>query len=546
MHSKSLGFQMCRWSLVGTFVGLLSMSACVGDAPKSTGEEPPADEILDEIGESGLRRLSAAEYDSTIYDLLGVRVEAALVLPQDIRRPFDNEYATQLASEALINSADSLAGSITTEVLADSALRDNMMPCEPTGADDEACYREFIASFGRRVLRRPLATEEVDRFAAFMTHAAEANDFWIAVDTALRVFLQHPEFLNRVEIGTPIKGEEGVFRLSDYELATRLSYLLWGSTPPPWLLDAAEEGSLKTAEGIRTNVTKLLEDPDAKERVARFHSMWLGYETLPHAPELATDLKGETGALINRVMFEDNAPWVQMLRSDETYLTPALAEHYELPAPSGSGGWVPYGSSGRQGLLSQGSFLSAMSKFGDTSPTQRGLLISRALFCTDVPLPDPELNVNIDEPPEGPDADACKIDRYNMWEVDGCKGCHIAIDPVGFGLENYDAAGRFRAFEPDRPDCPIDGKGTMPGVGDFTGPAELADMVATSPKINACVATHLYQFAMGRLDFKSQDKKLLERLVDVASIDGEIYLQTLIIELVAADAFRYRREEAAQ
>ncbi len=296
---------------------------------------------------SGLRRLSAAEYDATVFDLLGVRVEAALVMPEDIRRPFDNEYATQLASEALINSADSLAGSITTEVLADNALRDNMMPCEPTGPDDEACYREFVASFGRQVLRRPLATEEVDRFASFMTHAAEANDFWIAVDTALRVFLQHPEFLNRVEIGTPVKGQEGVFRLSDYELATRLSYLLWGSTPPPWLLDAAAEGSLKTAEGIRTNVTKLLEDPDAKDRVARFHSMWLGYETLPHAPELAADLKGETTALITRVMFEDKAPWVQMLRS--------------------------YGSAGRQGLLSQGSFLSAVSKFGDTSPTQRGL-----------------------------------------------------------------------------------------------------------------------------------------------------------------------------
>ncbi len=537
-----------RWLLLAALTGALSLGACVGDIGDGSIASPdaPSEQTLNEIGESGMRRLSAAEYNATVFDLLGVVVDGSSVLPQDVRRPYDNEYATQQASEALINSVDSLSGDIAAAVLADTTLRDKMMPCQPSGPNDEACYRAFVAKFGRLALRRPLTTEEIDRFGAFMAHATEADDFWVAIDSALRAFLQHPEFLYRIEIGTPVAGQPGVFRLTDYQLATRLSYLLWGSTPPPWLLDAAEAGELATPEGARANAMKLLADDIALERIARFHSMWLGYEALPFAPDLAADLKLETTSLIDRVMFKDEGPWLDLLRSQETFLTPALAQHYGLPEPAGGeAGWVSYGDSGRQGLLSQGSFLSAVSKFGDTSPTQRGLLIRRFLFCETINRPDPSLNVNVDEPP-GDDPNACKIDRYNMWQREGCKGCHLSMDPVGFGLERYDASGRYREFQPDRPDCPIDGNGVMAGVGDFNGPAELSDLVAQNPDINACVATQLYRFTMGRSGLKSNDKNLLKRLVEVASVDGELHLQTLIAELAGSDAFRHRREEKVQ
>lgn len=533
-----------RWMLLGAFGSLLSLG-CQGNINVPGGDTPDT-EVLDEIGESGIRRLSAAEYNATVLDLLGVSVDSELVLPEDIRRPFDNEYVTQKSSEALVNSASVLAGNITTQVLTDTGLRDRIMPCEPSSASDEECFRKFLSEFGRKALRRTLSDTEVDRFATLFSHAEDESDFWVAVDSALRVFLQHPEFLHRIEIGSAVTGQDGVYRLTDFELATRISYLLLGSTPPPWLLDAAESGELKTPEGVRTNTLKLFETPNARERIARFHGMWLGFEKLPHAPELAADLELETTALINKVIFDDNGPWLDMLRSTETFLTPTLAQHYELPAPTGESGWVPYGSTGRQGLLSQGSFLSAVSKFGDTSPTQRGLLIRRALFCETIYLPAPDLNVNVDEPPETEDPNACKIERYNMWKTPGCESCHESIDPVGFGLENYDSAGRFRAFQPERPDCPIDGKGTLAGVGEFSGPAELSNLVAENPDINACIATQMYRFTMGRSELKAEDNRILTRLVESASVEGELHLKTLIVELVASDAFRFRREEAAQ
>jgi hypothetical protein len=487
------------------------------------------------------------EYDATVRDLLGVIVTSETALPEDLRTPFDNDYTKQIASQALITSADVLAGDIAEQVVADPALRDAIMPCAPAGPDDVACFREFVATFGRRAFRRPLEAEEVDRFAAFVTHAQTAGDFWVAVDSALRAFLQHPAFLYRVELGAPIADIPGVFRLSDYELGTRLSYLLLGSTPPDWLLDAATAGQLAQSDGVRAVAAELLADERAHARVARFHAMWLGYERLPHAATLAEAMQLETGALLDRVIFEQQLPWVELLRASETYLTPELAQHYGLPAPAGGQpGWVPYGDSGRQGLLSQGSFLSAAAKFDDTSPTQRGLLIRTRLFCQEISLPPPELMVNTDMPPEGPDPNACKTERYVMWKTDGCKMCHALLEPVGFGLESYDAAGRFRTTEPDRPDCPIDGQGTLEGVGSFSGPAELSDLMIAAGQVDACVATQLIRFAAGRYDLGGYDQRLQKRLAEAASAaDGQLHFDTLLMELVASEAFRHRREEVA-
>ncbi len=526
-------------------------AACVGDIGGIPGEgaggpEGPTQEVLNEIGVNGLRRLTAAEYDATVKDLLGVTVDSEAVLPEDLRTPYDNDYTLQIASEALVSSADSLAGQIAAEVVADTALRDPLMACTPSGADDAECYREFVQTFGRRALRRPLADEEVESFMRFAAHAVTANDFWIAVDSGLRAFLQHPDFLYRVELGTAVDGEPGVFRLTDYELATRASYLLIGSTPPNWLLDDAESGALATAAGMATVVEKLIEDDKTLERVARFHAMWMSYEKLPHAPDIVDGMQQETRALLKRVIFEDQVPWVELLRSTETYLTPALAAHYELPAPDGAGSWVSYGDSGRQGLLSQGSFLSAVAKFEGTSPVQRGLLIRTRLFCQTIERPPPSLNVNTDEPPEGPDPNACKQQRYNMWQTDGCKACHAQLEPVGFGLENYDSAGRYIETERDRPDCPIDGKGNLDGVGDFSGPAELSNLMIEAGKVDECVATQLLRFALGRFELDAEDENFVSRLVGEASGENGLEMRKLLVGMLTSEAFRHRREEVAK
>jgi hypothetical protein len=252
----------------------------------------------------------------------------------------------------------------------------------------------------------------------------------------------------------------------------------------------------------------------------------------------------ETQSLLDRVIFDQRRPWQDVLRATDTFLTPELATHYGLAAPAGGEpGWVSYGDSGRQGLLSQGSFLSAVKKFDDTSPTQRGLLIRTRLFCQTINLPPPSLMVNTDEPPGGSDPNACKNVRYDMWTRDGCKMCHTQLEPVGFGLENFDIAGRYRETEPDRADCPIEGVGRLEGIGEFRGPAELSDLIVSTGMVDACVTTYLVRFAAGRFDLGRYDHALIERVTQDATIEGGLAFDRLLAELVASEAYRYRREE---
>ena len=532
-------------------VALAAAAACVGDIGAPGDEEgggsgpggPGAQQAALEAARTGIRRLTAVEYNAAVKDLLQVDIASETVLPEDQRGPFDNDYTHQLASEALINSADVLASDIAAKVIADTGLRAKLVPCTPSGPSDAACYSEFIHTFGRRAFRRPLASEEVTRFGAFLTHATEENDFWVAVESALLAFMQHPAFLYRAEVGTPVPGKPGVYRLTDHELATRLSFLLIGSTPPDSLLDAADAGKLATPAGVVAAAKELLEDDRAKRQVARFHSMWLGYEKLPHSASLSAAMQQETQALLNKVIFEDKSPWLDVLTSTQTFVTPELATHYGLGAPSNSSGdWVSYGNEPRQGLLSHGSFLSAVAKFSDTSPTQRGLLIRHRLLCEEIAPPPPSLKVNADEPPEGSDPNACKSERYNMWKTDGCSLCHTKMEPIGFGLENFDTAGRYRTHETDRPDCPISGQGELDGIGSFSGPVDLSNRLIEAGGIESCVAAYYVRYALGRYELDERDETFVARMMqDVPR--GEFRLEELILRVVSQETFRLRREE---
>jgi hypothetical protein len=347
-----------------------------------------------------------------------------------------------------------------------------------------------------------------------------------------------------------VAGQPDLRKLDDFEIAARLAYFLTGSTTPDWLLDEAEAGALQEADGLAGAATKLFASEPARARVARFHAMWLSYDQLSRTG-ISGQMHGETEALLARVIFDEQRPWTDILDSNETFLTPELATHYGLPSPvtadpESGAGWVSYGDSGRKGLFSQGTFLSAVSKFGDTSPTQRGLLVRTRLFCETIEKPPAELMVDVDTPPAVADPDACKQDRYFMTEEQACSGCHALMDPIGFGLEAFDATGRIRTTEPDRPDCPIDGEGDFVGLGTFNGPAELADLAVESGKVEACVARQLYRFAVGRYKLDEHDFALLERAVGDASDDSGLRLDAFIESYVTSEAFRFRRDEVQQ
>jgi hypothetical protein len=199
---------------------------------------------------------------------------------------------------------------------------------------------------------------------------------------------------------------------------------------------------------------------------------------------------------------------------------------------------VPYGDSGRRGLLSHGSFLSVAAKFGDTSPTQRGLLVRKRLLCETIPPPPPD--VDVDNPPTSPDSN-CKVDRYAAHRENGsCRACHELIDPIGFGLEQFDHLGQFRAVEAEYPECEITGEGTIDGEA-FSGPAGLADHVIDNELLDTCLVAQVYRFAMGH-DAGDDDMRYIDDL-QTSFRENDYAFDELVLSLVSDDAFLYRREE---
>jgi len=519
-----------------------SMSSTVATDPTeddtaSDGEGPTE---FPGVGVAGMRRLSRAEIDATLRDLLEDDTRPGTAyLPEDVVHPFDNDLGNQVVSTVLVESLETMASDVAARLVADPSRRAAVVGCLPSTPADAACMTSFVTQFGRRALRRPLRDEEVEVWTQTgLEFAEERGDFFEGVDVVVRIVLQHPNFVYRVEIGEPTQ-EPGVFRLDNHEVATRLSYFLWGSTPPEALLDRADAGTLRTVEEVASAAADMLADPRARERVDRFHAMWLGYYTLPHPAELTAAMRRETRALLDDVIFETPRSYHDVFLAEGTFLDDTLAELYGMPAPgSDTPTWVDYEGNGRKGLLSHGSFLSVAAKFGDTSPTQRGLLIRNRLLCQEVPPPPP--TVDVDNPP-GENTGDCKVDRYEEHRSNGaCFSCHEQIDPVGFGLERYDQQGRYRTVEAGNEACSIPGSGSLDGQG-FSGPGELADVLLADGRLDACLATQVYRLAMGH-EALDLDRPVVDAMETAFAENGQRF-DALLLALVGNEAFLYRREE---
>jgi hypothetical protein len=489
------------------------------------------------VGQQGARRLSHDELNNTLRDLLGDETRPAeRFLPPDVIDPFDNELSTQVPSAVLVAGLEALAGDVAVRLLEDPTLRDAIIGCS---AEDDGCLSSFVSRMGRLLLRRPLQPEEQSRYEELGLLFETDGGLYDGVDVVLRAMLQAPSFVYRVELGTPTE-EDGVFVLDEHELASRMSFLLWGSAPDEELLDAAAAGELSDPASREGHARRLLEDERARDRMDRFHAMWLGYWTLPHPPELTSALRLESRLLLEQIVFEDRAEWTDLFLATGTWADDLLAAHYGLPLPGSSEPvWVPYGDSGRQGLLSHGSFLSVNAKFGDTSPTLRGKLVRERLLCQTIPPPPP--SVNVDEPPAG-EAGDCKIDRYAEHRDSGsCKSCHDLIDPIGFGLENFDQQGRYREHDVGAPDCRIEGEGDLDGVP-FQGPAGLARELIASGALTDCAVQQVYRLAHGH-PVSDEDEPYVQRMAEAFSESGR--MDDLFLALVTDEAFGYRREESS-
>ena len=528
-------------------LAVIGVGACV-DPPGGGSNNPPAKPINSDPLTTALpvevRRLSQTEIDRTLRDvLLEPSAAGSRLLTNDTFTPYDNNYLEQQSSAALVDALDALAADVATRVLADEVSRAAVIVCDPADSNDDACFRTIVATVGKRLLRRPLSADEVETYLPLLAYANEDNahyetDFDDAVEVLLRAFLMDPEFLFRVEVGSPT-GEPGVRRLNAYETASRMSYLLWGSAPDDAVLAAADDGRLDDADARAALATTMLEDDRAKSQLERFHAMWLGYRAIPVPASLSSRFNTETNALIDRVVFEEKRDYLDVFTLSETFLDDELADHYGLPRPTTSPGWVSTAGTERGGILSQGSVLASFSKFTDTSPTQRGILVQNRLLC--LPIEPPPPNANADQPPPAEGDAVCKIDRYLAHTAStSCNACHSQMDPIGFGLEGYDIQGRFRTHDDDNVDCVIDGSGALPGFGTFRGPKELSQLLVDKELVGPCFMEQLTSFSAGRplsIDELSVSEAWHERFVQ----DGR-RLDTLLLDMVSGEQFVTKRD----
>ncbi|MBK8201489.1 MAG: DUF1588 domain-containing protein [Bdellovibrionales bacterium] len=260
---------------------------------------------------------------------------------------------------------------------------------------------------------------------------------------------------------------------------------------------------------------------------------------LGHEASLSSSLKSEADSIVQKIVFTDKRSWEQIFEITESLMDDNVAAVYGL-SQTGNTSWRAL-PAGRRGILSTGAYLSAGAKFGDTSPTQRGKFVKNRLLCQEIPSPPP--TTDVDQPPKPPqNGPNCKKNRYQAHAATNtsCFSCHNHMDPIGFGLEQYDFTGKFRTFDKngdgtDNTSCPIDGQGSLVGHGDFNGPVALSDLVSKSGRLQSCMAMQYFHFAFG-LKSASKDAAFIELLA--RKITNQSTFQDFVLEFVGSSNFR--------
>ncbi len=513
-------------------------------------EDPPA---RFQPAPGGLRRLSVTQYHNTLRDLLGPQV----ALPDTL------EPDTLVAGSAVVGAArvalsgrgvesfGAAAFPLAQAALADPAFRTRYVPC--TGAVDAACTRAFVEAFGLRAFRRPLSPAEIDRYTALGRSVAPSPEPHAALVAVTAALLQSPNFLYRSEIGAPDPTDPTRRRLTDFELASRLSYFLWGAPPDDQLMAAAIAGQLSRDEGLHEQTRRMMRSPRTHATMAAFfvelfrlRRLDKVYESRGKYRQFTTTLpeamKGETLRLIEEVAFTPGRDFREIFSTDFTFVNRELERLYDLPAstsPSEHEGEsateyhkvaLPAGSL-RRGVLAQGSFLTIFAHPSTSSPTKRGKFIRETLLCQAVPPPPPDVETKLPKD----DAKTKRTTRQRLEahrKDDRCNGCHKSMDPLGLAFERFDGIGAERA---DEGGLPIDTSGELDGVA-FKDAAELGTLLARSPKLGACVARSLFRFAVGHLESEGEEP-LMEALAKGLERDGYQF-EALVANVIKSEGFR--------
>ena len=453
---------------------------------------------------------------------------------------YDNNAAAGLVTSVHAEKYMRTAQDVVAVAMADTSW----LPCTPDG-DGAACAEQIARDVGRRVFRRPLDDDEVTKYQGLILGE---GDFDEGVRVAVEVMLASPMFLYRFEIG---EADGDRFRLTDHEIATALSYGLWGTTPDAELLAAADAGELSTADWVEAQARRLLLDDRARDLLGLFALQWLGVERIATAdkntdlfpqfdPALRAAMLEETRRFVAHVALEGTGSFDELLTADYTFANDQLAQLYGMPdGPGATHEQVPL-PGGRVGLLSQGSVLGSYAYSDQTSPVRRGLFVRRSLLCQELPDPPP----NAGAVPEV-DANATTRERFSQHMDDpSCASCHRYIDPVGFGFEQFDPIGAWRDLDAGQP---VDATGSVEGLEDLGGGdvqafatlPELAQILVDSQAAPQCFARQYFRFTHGRHE-TDEDDCALQQLQERFDETGHDIVD-LVVATLTAPEFRYRK-----
>ena len=487
------------------------------------------------IAEGVLEPISAAE----TYHYAGDRDAPMAVWIVEIEGPLD------AAAPAVTASADTAAA---------TPSRERIFTCTPEGASAEAqaaCAADILATLARRAFRRPVDSDDVDALMAFYDAGRSRGGFEGGIEFALRAILVDPEFLFRIEVDPPGTPPGTPYRISDLELASRLSFFLWSSIPDDGLLALAEAGTLREPGVLEAEVRRMLADPKSAALVDNFAGQWLFLRNMrsvkpdPIAfPEFDGNLREafqrETELWFESQVREDRSV-LDVLTSDYTFVNERLAEHYGIPGVHGNHfRRIRLPDDTRHGILGQGSVLTATSYANRTSPVKRGVWVLENLLGAppppppaDVPgLEDSESVADPSDPDSRPRSVRERMERHRTDPV--CASCHVRMDPLGFALEGFDAVGGLRELPVEQT------SGTLPSGRELTGPASVREMLlANREDFVGTVTEKLLTYALGR-GVEYYDHPSIRRIVHGAEPDGYRW-SSLILGIVDSTPFQMRK-----
>jgi hypothetical protein len=525
-------------------------------------EEPTLEECATapiDVPVAPMTRLTAPQYLESAREILAR--PAATALLAETQGPIVSAREVELLADA------------ATKLVALGGHRRDV-PCSLDGGHDEACARGFIETFAARAFRRPLSAEEVTWLSGVYTSLRDdatvspAFTFAEAIDAVAEVVLQSPQFLYRPEFGRQDPAlPAGLLRLTGHELATRLSYTLWDSTPDRELLEAAASGALDSEAGVRAQAERLLADPRARPAIRRFASAWLDLDkTNLHpalellqkdaarfpddSPALRQSMRTESEALYERAFFRGPQGFSWLMTTTEAYVDGPLGELYEVeggPTTAGDHRWVQLDPSRRAGLFTRAAFLTQQASDDYQSPIRRGVHLIRKVMCWEMGDPPPNSN----NTPAVPDSNGPLRSVRQVTDArtsgDSCMSCHALINPIGYTLENYDALGAWQTHDTgvtaggEPFTVPVDPSAEIVGTdleGLIDGPLELSTRLATSEGAHDCMTERWFVRALGRAP-AAQDACTVVRAQESFRTTGD--LQALVVDLLASPAALHLR-----